>query len=128
MQLQENLGGEVGKGVLTGRGRFCNCARTDGEETLVRGRRSDRGGRRSGCGGAPWLHRACCEVGGVGEQSEWVVASEALVEEDNNGEIPWPGFAGQRCGQALGAGGHGDEAFLLAQSDSSGRLINVEQR
>jgi hypothetical protein len=37
MPLQENLGEEVGKGVLTGKGRFCSDARVDMEDTLVRG-------------------------------------------------------------------------------------------
>jgi hypothetical protein len=36
MPLQENLGGEVGKGVLTGRGHFYDGACADGEETSVR--------------------------------------------------------------------------------------------
>jgi hypothetical protein len=42
-------------------------------------------------------------------------------------EIPWPGFASRCCGQALGAGGRGDRALLLAWSDSSGRLIGDER-
>jgi hypothetical protein len=42
---------------------------------------------------------------GVVEQSERATASEALVEEDGGREIPWPGFASRRCGQALGVGG-----------------------
>jgi hypothetical protein len=40
MPVQENLGGEVRKGVLTGRGRFYGGARADGEEMPVIGRRS----------------------------------------------------------------------------------------
>jgi hypothetical protein len=35
MPLHENLGGDVGKGVLTRRGRFCGGTHTDGEETSV---------------------------------------------------------------------------------------------
>jgi hypothetical protein len=84
MPLQENVGGDVRKGVLTGRGRFCGGTHAD-EETPVRGRRSGQGGRRSGRGGAPWRHRACYEVGGLGEQSEEATAGEVLVEEDNSG-------------------------------------------
>jgi hypothetical protein len=37
MPLQENLGREVRKGVLTGRGSFYSGVHTDGEETPVRG-------------------------------------------------------------------------------------------
>jgi hypothetical protein len=37
MPLQENLGGEVGKGVLTERGCFCGGVSADREETPVRG-------------------------------------------------------------------------------------------
>jgi hypothetical protein len=105
MSLQENLAGEASKGVLTEGRRFCGGARADGEETPVRGRVSGRGGRRGGLGGAPWWHRACCWVGEVQEHVEKVAAGEVLREEDDGGEIPWPGFASRRCGQALGAGG-----------------------
>jgi hypothetical protein len=37
MPLKENLEGEVRKGVLIGRGRFCGGTRADEEETGVRG-------------------------------------------------------------------------------------------
>jgi hypothetical protein len=91
--------------VLTERGRFCGGARADGEETLVRGRRSGLGGRRRGRGGAPWHRGGCSGVGGVGEQSERATTSEALTEEDDNGEISLPGFSSLHCGQALAGGG-----------------------
>jgi hypothetical protein len=48
---------------------------------------------------------ACYEVGELGEQSEQPVAVEAVTEENDDGEIPWPGFATQRYRQALGAVG-----------------------
>jgi hypothetical protein len=63
----------------------------------------------------------------VGEQSERAAAGEALTEDDGGREIPSPGFAGWRSGQALGAGGRGDEKLLLARSDNSGRLIDDGQ-
>jgi hypothetical protein len=71
----------------------------------VRGRGSGRGGRRGGRGGAPWWRGARCGVDGVEEQAEEAAASEVLAEEDDDGEVPWPGFASRRCGQALGARG-----------------------
>jgi hypothetical protein len=40
-----------------------------------------------------------------GGRSERAAIGEAFVEEDGGGEIPWPGFASRRCGQALGVGG-----------------------
>jgi hypothetical protein len=41
----------------------------------------------------------------VGEQAEEAAASEVLMEEDDGGEVPWPGFASRRCEQAIGVGG-----------------------
>jgi hypothetical protein len=69
---------------------------------MVRGRGSGQGGQRGGRGGAPWWRRACC---GVGEQAEKATAGEVLTEEQDDGEIPWPGFARRRCRQAPGVGG-----------------------
>jgi hypothetical protein len=71
----------------------------------VRGRRSGRGGQRSDRGGAPWWRRTRCGAGGVGEQSEKATASVVSIEEEDDREISWPGFASRCCGQALGAGG-----------------------
>jgi hypothetical protein len=96
-------GGREG-GAHRGR-RFCGGARADGEKTLVRGRGSGRGSRRIGQGGAPSRRGICCGVSGVGEQSEKAVVGEVLAEEDDGGEIPWPGFVSRRYGKALGAGG-----------------------
>jgi hypothetical protein len=42
---------------------------------------------------------------GVGEQASEATADEVLAEEDDGGEVPWPGFASRRCRQALGVGG-----------------------
>jgi hypothetical protein len=44
-------------------------------------------------------------VGGVGEQPEKATTAEVLAVEDDDGGIPFPGFASRRCGQALGARG-----------------------
>jgi hypothetical protein len=52
---------------------------------MVRGRRSSRGGRRSGRAGATWWRRTRCGVSGLGEQPEKAVTSEVLVEEDDGG-------------------------------------------
>jgi hypothetical protein len=71
----------------------------------VRGRGSGRGGRRRGRGGAPWWHGAHCGVDGVGEQAEEAAVDEVLLEEDDGGEVSWPGFASRHCGQALCVGG-----------------------
>jgi hypothetical protein len=71
----------------------------------VRGRGSGRGGRRGGHGGAPWRRGAHYRVDGVREQAEEAATGEVLVKEDDGGEIPWPGFASRRYGQALSAGG-----------------------
>jgi hypothetical protein len=128
MPLQENLGREVGKGVLTRRGCFCSGARTDGKETLVRGWRSGRGGQRSGRGGAPGWRGACCWVSGVREQLEWAAAGEAIMEEDDGGEIPWPASLAGAAGRLLVQEGRGNEALLLAWLDSSGWLLGDWQR
>jgi hypothetical protein len=92
-------------GVLTRSGRFCGSVHVDGEGTPVRNRGSGPGGRGSGWRGVPWWREVCYEVGGAGEQSEWAVTGEALTEEDDYGEIPWPGFASRCCGQSLAVGG-----------------------
>jgi hypothetical protein len=44
-------------------------------------------------------------LAGWGEQLEMAATGEVLMEEDDGGEIPWPGFASRHCRQALGAGG-----------------------
>jgi hypothetical protein len=96
-------GGQEG-GAHRGR-RFCNGARANGEESSMRGRRSSRGGWRSGRRGAPWWHGTRCRVSGVGKQLEKAATSEVLMEEDDGRGIPLPGFASRRCRQVLGAGG-----------------------
>jgi hypothetical protein len=68
---------------------------TNGEETSVRGRSSGRGGRRIGWGGAPWWHRACCRVGGWGnDQSRLPPARHSRMKM----------MAGKSRGSALLAG------------------------
>jgi hypothetical protein len=74
---------------------------------------------KKGSGGAPWRCGTHCGVDEVQEQSEKAVASEVLMEEDDDWEIPWPGFASRCSGQTLGVEGRGDGALLLVRSDSS---------
>jgi hypothetical protein len=50
----------------------------------VRDRKTGRGGRRSGRGGAPWWCGTHCRNGGVGEQPEEAATSGVLKEEDND--------------------------------------------
>jgi hypothetical protein len=71
----------------------------------VRDRGSGRGGRRGGRGRAPWWRGDCCGVVKEGEQVEKAATGVALMEEDNDGEIPWPSFTSRHCRQALSAGG-----------------------
>jgi hypothetical protein len=58
---------------MTHRRSRSTVACIDAEEAPVRGRRSSRRGQRSGRGGPPWWRGT---RGGVGEQSEDVVAAE----------------------------------------------------
>jgi hypothetical protein len=128
MPLQENLGGEVEKGVLTRRGAS-TAAR------VPTGRRRQR------------------EAEGVVEVAEEVVGEEHLggaelaagsaVWGNNRSELPpvrrsWrKTMAGKSRGPASLAGaagrllvqvGRGDEALLLAWSDSSERLVGDGKR
>jgi hypothetical protein len=64
------------------------AACVNGEEAPVRGRRSGRGDRRSGQGGAPWQCGTCGRVDGVEEQPEEATASGVLTEEDDGEETP----------------------------------------
>jgi hypothetical protein len=64
------------------RSHFYGGVRVDREDASVRGRRSGRGSRISGRGGAPWWHRTC---GGVREQPQEATIGRVLTEEDDDG-------------------------------------------
>jgi hypothetical protein len=86
--LHENPEGEAGKGVLTvGVVLWWR----------VRGRRSGRGSRRSGRGGAPWRRET---HGGVGEQPEEAAGGGVL-----RGELSLPSFLRRRRRLVLNVGG-----------------------
>jgi hypothetical protein len=64
----------------------------------------------------------------VREQLERAAAGEAIVEEDDGGEIPWPASLAGAAGRLLVQEGRGNEALLLAWLDSSGWLLGDWQR
>jgi hypothetical protein len=67
---------------------YCSSVRAVGEEMLVRGQRSGRGGGTSGWGGAPWRRRAHYGVNRAGERSEKAATGKVLTEEDDGGGNP----------------------------------------
>jgi hypothetical protein len=79
-RLHKNPEGEAGKVWLTGAVVLVRRA-----ATTRRHRRSCRGDRRSGLGGAPCL---CGTRGGVREQPEEATTGGVLTKEDNGGGTP----------------------------------------